>query len=205
MESFLASLAEPHPNPGGGAASAYAATVALALLEKIVRLESRRHEAPIESGPGWQALLDRVTRLADACTRLREEDGAAYLKWAEAKASIEPPEAVQDALREAICCPIAIAERIQEAFECVIEAGRSAGKHLLSDLLVVCEVLNGAGRGTLHIATANLRLVTDASGRMAYERQTARLQNLGNQSYNRATEELLNRMNASRQVESGHD
>jgi formiminotetrahydrofolate cyclodeaminase len=197
MESFLASLAEPCPNPGGGAAAAYAASVALALLEKIVRLEGQRHEAPLESGSRWQALLVRVTHLGDACTRLREEDGAAYLKWAEAKASIEHPEAVQDALREAICCPIAIAERIQEAFECVIEAGKYAKQHLLSDLLVVCEVLNGAGKGILHIASANLRLVTDASSKMAYERPTARLQDLGDQVYSKAREVLLRRMNAS--------
>lgn len=197
MESFLASLAEPCPNPGGGAAAAYAASVALALLEKIVRLERQRHEAPLESGSRWQALLVRVTHLGGACTRLREEDGAAYLKWAEAKAAVEHPEAVQSVLREAISCPIAIAEQVQEAFECVIEAGKYAKKHLLSDLLVVCEVLNGAGKGVLHIASANLRSVTDASSNMAYKRQTERLQNLGDQVYRRARKELLRRLNGA--------
>lgn len=204
-DSFLTSLAAPRPHPGGGAAAAYAASVALALLEKIVRLERNRNDAPPRSGSSRQALLERVIRLGDVCARLREEDGAAYMKWAEAKASLNDPGAVQDALREAIACPIAIAEHIQAAFECVIEAGQYAGKHLLSDLLVVCEILDGAGKGALHIASANLSWVTDASARTGREEQTARLQDLGDRACRRAREMLLRRMKASQPIELSLD
>ena len=43
-DSFIAALSNPNqPVPGGGAAAAYAGSVGLALLEKIVRLEMRRY------------------------------------------------------------------------------------------------------------------------------------------------------------------
>jgi len=193
-ESFLLSLARPQPIPGGGAAAAYTASVGLALLEKITRLEMQRDELQNELSPIWKTLLGKVIQLAEACSRLRDEDGAAYLTWTKTKVSEENVDEIHDALEQATACPIDIAEQVREAMECAIEAGKYAKKHLLSDLLVVCEVLNGAGKGAAHIAFANLGLMADTSTKKDFERQLARLQTLVDESYNGAREGLFHRL-----------
>ena len=204
-DSFLASLANTQPIPGGGAAAAYTASVGLALLEKIVRLEMQRDEMPFELSLTGKTLLGKVAALKEAFVRLRNEDGEAYLRWAAIKTSEENGDVIEDALRAATACPISIVEGIQEALECVIEAGKHAKRHLLSDLLAVCEILNGAGKAAAHIACANLQLMTDASPKNECEGLLVHRQRLADQSCNRARETLHQRLHGSRRVCSDID
>jgi formiminotetrahydrofolate cyclodeaminase len=190
-ESFLTSLARPQPIPGGGAAAAYSASIGLALLEKIVRLEMRRGGMPTTQGPVWNGLLGKVVELAEALARLRDEDGEAYLKWVKTRDAKENLTAIHDALREATRCPIGIVERVHESLECAVEAGKLAQKHLLSDLLVVCEILNGAGKGAAHIAFANLQVMLDPADKDAYRRRLAALLSLSDQALIKAREAIL--------------
>jgi methenyltetrahydrofolate cyclohydrolase len=196
-ESFLTSLAKPQPIPGGGAAAAYAASVGLALLEKIVRLEMQRVGIPMQQSLIWKELLLKVVRLSTAFSQLRDEDGEAYLRWAAIKTSKENAPAICDALGRATACPISIVKCIHEALECLIETGKYAKKHLLSDLLAVCEILDGARKGAAHIACANLQLMTVPSCRKNFEEDLARLQSLAEESGNRAREGLCHRLQAS--------
>jgi methenyltetrahydrofolate cyclohydrolase len=199
-ESFLTSLARPQPIPGGGAAAAYAASVGSALLEKIVRLEMQRVGIPQQQSLVWKELLLKVVRLSKAFAQLRDEDGEAYLRWAETKTSKENAPAICDALGQATACPISIVKCVHEALECLIEAGEYAKKHLLSDLLAVCEILDGARKGAAHIACANLRLMTTPSCRKNFEEDLARLRTLAEESVNRAREGLSQRLQAASQV-----
>jgi formiminotetrahydrofolate cyclodeaminase len=199
-ESFLALLARPEPIPGGGAAAAYAASVGLALLEKIVRVEMRRGEVLLGQSLVWEDLLSKLVQLAEAFARLRDEDGEAYLRWAKITAAEENVTALQDALQAATACPISIAERVLESLECAAETGQFVKKHLLSDLLVVCEILNGAGKGAAHIALANLHVMTDSVEKNALETQLAGLQTLADQSYKRVREEIFRRLYPSREA-----
>ena len=196
-ELFLASLAEAQPIPGGGAAAAYTASVGLALLEKIVRLEIERDGGQTELSLKWETLLGKVLELKEEFLRLQDEDGKAYLSWAEAKALQEDVPAVDDALREATLCPIRIVEQIRGTLECVNEAGKYAKKHLLSDLLAVCEILNGAGKAVGHIVCANLQLMTEASARNECEGQMVHWRTLADHSYNDARERLHQRLHGS--------
>jgi formiminotetrahydrofolate cyclodeaminase len=193
-ESFLTSLARPRPIPGGGAAAAYSASIGLALLEKIVRLEMHRGGMPAAQGSVWKGLLGNVVEVAGALGRLRDEDGEAYLKWIKTRDAKENLAAIHDALREATRCPIRIVERVHESLECAAEAGKLAQKHLLSDLLVVCEILSGAGKGALHIAFANVQVMLDPADKDAYRRRLAALQSLSDEALIKAREEILPRL-----------
>jgi formiminotetrahydrofolate cyclodeaminase len=196
-ESFLAALASPQPIPGGGAAAAYAASVGLALLEKIVRLEMQRREIPALRGLAGEDLLGKVLPLAETLARLRDEDGEAYLKWAKIKGEEQNHTAVRKALREATECPMRIVECIQKSLECVVEAETFAQTHLLSDLLAVCEIINGAGKGAGHVASTNLQTMLDPAEKNAYRKRLAALQTLAEQSFFNAREKILRRLNFS--------
>ena len=81
MDSFLQELAQPRPDPGGGAAAAYGARLGLALLEKVVLLEGRRRRPPAgASAFTWEQALARLRRLSAVFSELQEADVQAYFK-----------------------------------------------------------------------------------------------------------------------------
>lgn len=162
-ENFLELLAGSRPTPGGGAAAAYAGSVGLALLKKIVRLEGSRKRLSLESNPGWEELLDRIVILSETLERLRIEDGEAYTALAKARRGEGAGVGLNAALENATRCPIRIADAARQGLACSIETLRSCKPHLRSDALVVCEILNGAARGAGRIAFANLGLIEDTS------------------------------------------
>ena len=169
-ESFIESLARPNPIPGGGAAAAFGASVGLALLEKIVRVEHGRHPASPESRIFWRGLLAAVRRSAEVLLRLRDEDGSAYLALAAVKTMPGGSELLEVALQQATDCPIKIMQEAQRIMDYVALASRHSKKHLLSDLLVVCELAHAAVKGCYHIACANLRLMQGSSQRETREK-----------------------------------
>jgi len=174
-DSFIAALSSPEqPVPGGGAAAAYAGSVGLALLEKIVRLEMRRY--PMLSEPSlWADLLDQVSTLSKILYQLRDEDGKSYMFLAETKASRRKEEEVAAALMQTIECPMKILEQTHKALSCVSVAAEHCKRHLLSDLQVVCEILGAAGQGAYHISIANLRLMTDPISKADYQSRLSKL------------------------------
>jgi formiminotetrahydrofolate cyclodeaminase len=159
---FLHALAQARPDPGGGAAAAHGAALALALLEKAVRLEQDRKIS--ESNPNfpWDGLLKRVRHVAAALLRLQKEDIQAYFNLTRARGSSDPDK-LAAALEEAIGCPLRIMQQAQEGLVLISQGGARCEKHLLSDLLVACELLGAAFRGANHIARANLLLMRQSS------------------------------------------
>jgi formiminotetrahydrofolate cyclodeaminase len=163
--SFLKMLAQARPDPGGGAAAAHSAALGLALLEKVVRLEHQRQEPGDPPGFSWHDLLTRVRLVADALLRLQEEDVRAYSQLARARAQ-GGPEKLAAALEEAVACPLRIMQQAQEGLALLSQVGCRCQLHLISDLLVACELLGAAFRGAFHIAWANLPLM-GSEGRLA--------------------------------------
>jgi len=157
-EPFLFALARSTPVPGGGSAAAYAASVGLALLEKIVRLESERPQPAPEDRPLWEALLGRVRRSAEIFRRLREEDSEAYVRLAEARRS-KDERAIHGAWEQAISCPLSIMKEAHAALLLAREAGERCKGHLVADVLVVLQLFRAGLRGAYHIVSANLRMV----------------------------------------------
>jgi|GEM_PF-1915075 len=155
-QDFLYALAHDRPVPGGGAAAAHAAVVALALLQKIVRVEMERPWLNPEAKGARADLLERTIALSRNLLALRESDGKAYLAWTEARRNGPASEAAQAALLAAAASPRAIMETVYEAYEIVRQCAAFARRHLIPDVLVAAEILEAAFRGAAHIARANL-------------------------------------------------
>lgn len=174
-DSFISALSNPNqPVPGGGAAAAYAGSVGLALLEKIVRLEMQRYPGGSEAWL-WEDLLNQVSALSESLERLRDEDGNSYLFLAKTKASGKSEKEIVAALKQAIECPIKILKQAHKGLSCVSVVAERCKRHLFSDLQVVCELLGAAGRGAYHISMANLRSITDPVSKANYQGRLTQL------------------------------
>ena len=173
-DSFLEALAAPRPIPGGGAAAAHGACVGLALLEKIVLVELKRDQ--ITSDHSWPDLLEEVKSSSRTLLQLRDEDGRAYLRFAKAKTFENNDEDTLEALKGAIESPIKIMEEAKIGLELVARAGKHCKGHLLSDLLVVCELLRAAIDGNHRIVQANLGAMGESSLRSHYQNKLDQVQ-----------------------------
>lgn len=159
-DAFLDELSEPKPNPGGGAASAHGALLALCIVEKVARLELGRHSQG--KGASSTSSVAAIEDLKAQLLSLREQDTQAYLRLAKAIASSAKDSQFAAALAQAINCPMMIVRVGLRILACVSEIGGSCKKHLLSDLQVALEFSFAAMRGALHIARANMSLITDS-------------------------------------------
>ena len=166
--AFLKALAQARPDPGGGAAAAHSAALGLALLEKVVQLEHRRQPPEGEPGFFWSDLLARVRLVAAALLRLQAEDVKAYFQLTRARTQGDP-NALAAALEEAVACPLRIMQQAQEGLALLCPGRGRCQPHLVSDLLVACELLGAAFRGAHHIARANLPLMRQDSRRAVWD------------------------------------
>ena len=191
VDSFIDALARPKPVPGGGAAAAHGACVALALLEKIVKVELQRCRDSSEAE--WKDLLQEVKKSSATLSHLREEDGRAYVRFAQARTFDKGKTEVLMALEQAIGCPMRIMEEASKTLEQVARAGKRCKGHLLSDLLVVCELLRAAISGTYRIAQANLSLLEEYPRRRKYQRTLEQLLSGGRELYGSVVSALVQR------------
>ena len=192
-ESFLEALAKQMPVPGGGAAAAYAGVVGLALLEKIVRVELQRQPPDSELQSFWDELLKQVSSLAETLIQLRDEDGRVYMRFAAAKTSGLSEKDIVAALEQAIEAPLQTMEAGHESLDHLAQVGKRYKKHLLSDLLVVCELLRAAIRGAYRIAQANLLVMADSSRKTDYQKMLSRLRNRCHDSLQQIERSILAR------------
>lgn len=190
---FIEALARTQPIPGGGAAAAYGATVGLALLEKIIRLERGRPKADQQTLLGWDEALIRVQELTDHCSRLREEDGRAYLKMTRARAAGARDQELLAATLKALDVPRRIMAAGREALGLTVRVGQGCRGHLVSDLMVVGELLAAAIQGAYHIARANLPRLKNPGVRTNWEDELSQAAARGQDAYLRLKEFLLSR------------
>jgi formiminotetrahydrofolate cyclodeaminase len=190
--AFLKALAQGRPDPGGGAAAAHSAALGLALLEKVCQLENRRRRPEGESGFPWGDLLARVRLVAAALLRLQAEDVEAYFQLTRARSQGGPME-MAAALDEAVACPLRIMQQAQEGLALLGHGGAGCALHLLSDLLVACELLGAAFRGAHHIARANLPLMPPDSRRAAWDQDLSHTLNALEAEWQQARAGLLSR------------
>ena len=189
---FLVSLAQPRPDPGGGAAAAYGARVGLALVEKVVRLERRRkHPGPLPAD-GWDQAMAQVQRLAARLTELQEADVEAYFHLIQTLAAGEAGP-LRQAVAEALQCPFDIMAAALAGLELAGWTGQGCRPHLLADLQVAAAGLLGAMAGAYHIALANLPLMADPFSRQEWVARLAAAEQQGWQVYQRVRQELRRR------------
>ena len=192
-DSFLTALAKPEPIPGGGAAAAHGALVGFALLEKIARVELQRQELTPETKLMWHQLLDQVCSSATTIKTLRVEDGRAYMRFAVARSSGGKENETIAALEEATKSPINIMGATHGSLNGVTLVGRHCKAHLLSDLLVVCELFQAAIQGGYHIAQANLLSMDDSSRKGEYQKKLSRLRERCRESMEQVKNSILAR------------
>jgi methenyltetrahydrofolate cyclohydrolase len=195
MDSFLLELARAQPDPGGGAAAAFGAKLGLALLEKVVQLESQRRAKPRRAASlTWEEALARLRGLAEKLHRLQGDDVQSYFKLKEARASRDAA-ALAAAVREAVSCPGEIMRQAGEALKLLAWTGGHCQRHLVSDLLVAGEFLTAALRGAYHIAAANLTLVSEEEECLTLRRQLGQACRTGEDFYNQAKAAMVAREN----------
>ena len=193
-DSFIEALVKPKPVPGGGAAAAHGAFVGLALLEKIVTVEFQRSSVPSE--PDWKNLLQEVKEASRTILQLRDEDGKAYIRFAQAKTFGKGKKEVLEALHQAIESPTRIMEEANEALNLVARAGTHCKGHLISDLLVVCELLRAAIYGAHGIAQANVGLMKPSMEKNEHQGRLGQLLTDGKELYESVVHQLGKRTGA---------
>lgn len=193
--AFLTQLAQARPDPGGGAAAAYCANVALALLTKVIRLELSRPRQDKSQRAFWGAQFEATRRQRKKFEDLRKADVAAYLAMTRARNQEEPLAKLWRAVEEATRCPWQIMKDVIEAQKLVGRAGEHCRPHLLSDLLVALEILGGALQGAHHIAMANLHQLPDGM-RQKWTARLAEAAHQGLEASLRVRSQLLARSQA---------
>ncbi len=191
-DSFLQELARPRPDPGGGAAAAYGASLGLALLDKVLQLEERRPEPQETPGLAWREARERLLRVSENLEQLRQAEVRAYFQLSAARAAGDPGR-LAAAVQEAVDCPRRIMAQAGQALELLAWAGAQCQKHLISDLLVAGEFLAAAQRGAYYIAAANLPLVADLRARQDLARRLKQESLQGEDLYHRSLTTLLSR------------
>jgi methenyltetrahydrofolate cyclohydrolase len=149
--SFIEQLGRPGPEPGGGAAAAYIAIVAAALIEKVAGLESNRPGASEQ----WGRILCRIKELKKHTAFLPAEDCRTYKGIVEARKAGAGAR-LDAAVKESVECSLNLMSAAFEMLELVAEVGHNCRKYLVPDLQVASEILAAAYAGAYHIGLANL-------------------------------------------------
>lgn len=154
--SFLDDLARPRPDPGGGSATAYAALVALALGEKVTRLELGRCRPEQTHRRYWDEQLHGIMQLQQDFSRLCHRDILAYQQVARVLSGRVERDQRQIAVEEAIECPRKVMATVRVALATAQALGTQCRQHLVGDVLVAVELLGAVLMGAQHIAVANV-------------------------------------------------
>jgi formiminotetrahydrofolate cyclodeaminase len=165
---FVARLASGEPVPGGGAASALAASLAAALVAMVARLSVGRPKYAVYASTHERAIPAADTLAARFLT-LADEDAAAYAGFAAAMKMPRETAAEQDARRTALrdaarAASIAPMEIVRSCHRLAHEVESMAGRSNLnasSDIAVAALLTDAAAQGAAANVLVNLPTVAD--------------------------------------------
>jgi len=168
IKQFLERVASGEPVPGGGSVAALIAALSASLSEMVARLTLGKKGDP--------ALDEKMSALIDAASRLRarliddvDRDSDAYASVMEAyrmpKASDEEQNvrkaAVQDALKDAACVPLSVAEAGIELLKLACTAVAAGNSGAVTDGIVAVLTARSAVIGALYNVRINLASIND--------------------------------------------
>jgi formiminotetrahydrofolate cyclodeaminase len=144
-------------------------------------------------------LLDEVRKSSATLLRLRDEDGNAYMRFAKAKTFGKDDEEILVALKQAVESPMAAMKEAKRSLDLVARTGNHCKGHLLSDLLVVSELLRAAINGTHRIAQANLCVMQDPSLSSHYQNELNQVQVESRELFGSVEGDILERAKISKE------
>jgi len=173
LEQFRDRMASHEPVPAGVTAAAVSATLALALLSKVLQV-TLRHKDFAGDRELVSALLDDTRNLFGILGRLADDDVAAFQDYLECMRSHQP---TGPALRKTIDVPLNVARSASLGIAlCETSAGHVHAV-VAPDLRIAAALLEGAVRSTLVTLKSNLEQlpsgdpyrneVTDEAARLA--------------------------------------
>ncbi len=168
LAQFVGQLASAEPVPGGGSASAVAASLGAGLVAMVAALSEGRskyaaHAATHASaGAAGRALTERLLQLAD-------DDAAAYASFSAALRMAKTTDAevaarsvaLRAAARTASNVPMACVEACREVVEAAQSLAGRSNLNASSDLAVACLLASAAAHGAAANVLVNLPSVAD--------------------------------------------
>lgn len=170
VTDFLNVTASDSPTPGGGSASALAASLGAALTSMVCRLTiGKKKYADVQSE--MEAVLKKSEVLRAKLTAMIDEDAAAFNKVMTAfglpketeEQKTQRSAAIQEATKSATLVPIKLMEQCTEALELVKVVARKGNQNSLSDAGVAVIVLRAGCEGAALNVKTNLSSLQDAA------------------------------------------
>lgn len=182
LDAFVARLASAEPVPGGGSASAVAASLAAGLVAMVASLSEDRPRYAVHSAV-HEATKAAGTELADRLLRIADEDAAAYGAFAAALKLPRDTESEQAIRKAAMQTAARIAAEaplrcVQACLEVVTAAELLAGRsnvNASSDLHVASLLAEAAASGAAENVRVNLPSVGDPEWAAATDARVADL------------------------------
>lgn len=162
---FTDALASPAPTPGGGAAAAMAGAMGCALVMMAVGTTLKRKTTPAEHRPVLEKSLKKLNVLHEKLKNLITQDAQAYDTYLAAtklsKEDATRPQAVQDALWQAVCVPAQTAQVCLQVINDLKPAYAFISGFIISDAHCAQHLLRSAVACSLENIRANAPHITD--------------------------------------------
>ena len=163
--SFINSLSDSSPTPGGGAAGAVSAAMGCALGEMMCSISSKSEFVSAENRIKLQKILPCISKLKKQLMANISEDAHAFEEYMKASKSIMPKEerakAVQAALKNAAEVPLKTAMLSSEAIDILHKIKGSLSPKIMSDYFAAERLLKAAIECSAEIIKLNLKYLKD--------------------------------------------
>jgi formiminotetrahydrofolate cyclodeaminase len=164
---FLDEVAGAAPVPAGGAAAAYVANLAMALLHKVILVELNRKDLDPQRQPGLLIAQKEIDRMMGDLKRIRNEDPQCYVQFSRSVAAGDRA-GVKSAFVDVITCSMLVIEKAQQGLEWVCRLARMSSSKLAPHLRVATELLSASAAATAHVVRENLMGMKSAEKKRRY-------------------------------------
>ena len=167
LEAYLNELSSDSPVPGGGSVSAYAAALAMGLMQMVARISLKRKIKPALSPEELKKENERrssLQKITESLEKTRRDafqivnlDPKVYYEVMEAMKQCGAPEKMEDALQNSFRLQADLAFLIVMAREWNYNLADLVSGSIKNDLLVSAGLLEAAFHGAYHTATINMK------------------------------------------------